>query len=310
LNKILIIGYGSIGSQYFRQLSNQKFQVYVHSKRFSDNKIFLDLNSLVYKSPFDLIIICSETKNHIQVLIEKPISNFRVPEDELTVALNEKNLAVSSPLRYLEGYLKFKNLFNQLEKSVNLEVTNTSWLPDWRSRDYKTTYSADPTQGGVLLDCIHELDLILDLTNDNFNIFAEVESGQSRLEIDVEASARVNLLSDKYRISLHLSFQELTLKRQIIAKDSKNTISWNLINGEIVHKNVNNPESNVTFNYEALERQRLVWLSRQVDSIFQSNEEIYPLSFQKGLESLKLVEKVRLSAIKKRWVYFDRLLRS
>src|SRR5205807_8193605 len=64
-----------------------------------------------------------------------------------------------------------------------------SWLPDWRPNvDYRTTYSAQRALGGgILLDAIHELDLVVWLFgDDHFTVAGAVVERIGSLEIDVE----------------------------------------------------------------------------------------------------------------------------
>ena len=46
-------------------------------------------------------------------------------------------------------------------KVFNINIISNSYLPKWRKRDYRTSYSSSKSQGGgVLLDLSHELDYL------------------------------------------------------------------------------------------------------------------------------------------------------
>jgi predicted dehydrogenase len=75
-----------------------------------------------------------------------------------------------------------------------------SWLPDWRpSVDYRTTYSAQAALGGgVLLDAIHELDLLIWLLGvDGFSVVGAVVDRLGPLDIDVEDTVIAVLLHEQ-----------------------------------------------------------------------------------------------------------------
>src|SRR5207249_3470503 len=78
----------------------------------------------------------------------------------------------------------------------SIRVWFGSWLPDWRPAvDYRQSYSARAELGGgVLLDAIHELDLLVWLMGDaDFAVAGSIVARVGPLDIDVEDTVRALL---------------------------------------------------------------------------------------------------------------------
>ena len=133
INKIAIVGLGSIGNRYL-EILNQKFQnleiAIVRSQK-SKNvnlekyEIHYSLNSAV-NSNIDAAIICTPAslhleqslyliKNDIHVLIEKPLSNLPIKNQKLENLLKKKNLVglLGYCFRFDEAALKYKDLISR-----------------------------------------------------------------------------------------------------------------------------------------------------------------------------------------------------
>ncbi len=169
--KVLIIGYGSIGKRHAKILSNfhivSDLRLLTSQKNVKFKKI-KDFNEAKKFNP-DYIIISNETYLHIKtlkkiernfsnkkILIEKPlshrVSNFIPKKNKVWIGYNMR-------FNPIVKYLK-KNLRNQKIYFVNAFCN--SYLPDWRkNRKYQKIYSADTKKGGgVELDLSHEIDYI------------------------------------------------------------------------------------------------------------------------------------------------------
>ncbi len=123
---------------------------------------------------FDVAFITNPTHLHAEALrqlagrvgcffIEKPIFA------EAGVALADVGLAggqkayVAAPMRWTALYPALKQRL-QGEAVYAARVICSSYLPAWRSTDYRTVYSAKAGMGGgVTLDLIHEWDYLADL---------------------------------------------------------------------------------------------------------------------------------------------------
>jgi predicted dehydrogenase len=82
-----------------------------------------------------------------------------------------------------------------------------SYLPGWRpDQDYRQGYAADPAGGGVILDVVHELDLLVHLLGPA-EIVASVAGRSGRLEMPTEDMADIVLThAGGARSNAHLDY--------------------------------------------------------------------------------------------------------
>jgi len=198
--KILIIGFGSIGQRHHKNLvklgyrdvwaydvDNTKIQKYLSAPACAgrqagkNTKIIKQININTLKQ-FDVAFICSPNNLHIQhalkcaqvgcyLFIEKPLSNNLSGISKLQEVCRQNklinmvacNMRFHPCLSYIKKYLD-KNKLGQIY-SISHEFGY--YLPFWRpGTDYKKNYAAKKkTGGGIILDDIHEFDLLLWLNN-------------------------------------------------------------------------------------------------------------------------------------------------
>lgn len=169
--------------------------------------------------PFDLdrlgapdgVVIASPSSVHAEhamaalatgarVLVEKPLAAAGVDLLDL-VAVADDRVMVGYNLRLHEPLERVVALVQDGHAGTvfSYRLWFGSWLPDWRPDvDYRTTYSARRALGGgVLLDAIHELDLLVWLAGDDrFSVIGAVVDRIGPLEIDVEDTVRALLRHD------------------------------------------------------------------------------------------------------------------
>jgi len=185
--KIIIIGFGSIGQRHYHNL---KSLGYKNLTVFDINKISLSKQKISTISQlainnlkkFDVAIITNPNNVHIttalkcaasgcHLFIEKPLShNFR-GIDQLIKICRQKNLVnfVACNLRFHPCLVFIKRYLVQgkLGKIYSLSFEGASYLPFWRPmQDYRKNYAAKKkTGGGIILDGIHEFDLLFWFVN-------------------------------------------------------------------------------------------------------------------------------------------------
>jgi predicted dehydrogenase len=228
---VLVLGAGSAGQRHAQLLAEAGANVTI-----TDPDTDRAAQSGLPTAPFDLdriggydgVVVASPSVFHPQqtqaaletgarVLVEKPLATETKPLDAVVEAAADR-LMVGYNLRFHEPAARIADIVlgDRLGRVHLANVWFGSWLPDWRPAvDYRTTYSARrELGGGVLLDAIHELDLLLWLFGDEpFEVEGAVVDRVGPLEIDVEdtvsavlrhsAGAVVNLsldyLSRRYR---------------------------------------------------------------------------------------------------------------
>ena len=191
--KISIIGFGSIGKTHFRSfkklVSSSNIQV-ISSKDLPMENCTSEIKQVRNFDP-DIIVVCTPTSEHINIcnflendvrdkliLVEKPIfskvENFTANNNTYLCAYN----------------LRFHPLIKELKKIIEnlsiskVEITCLSYLPNWRSGDYRKSYSAMKSKGGgVALDLSHELDLACNLFG-NLTYNESIYEKRSQLNID------------------------------------------------------------------------------------------------------------------------------
>ena len=189
--RVLVVGYGSIGSRHCEVLSSLGHEVEVLTSK--DLKEFKSYKSFdeIPLSEFDYFVIATPTNKHFEnleflnknvknkiIFCEKPLFESKKAHLKL-----ENSVFVGYVLRYHPLLLKLKNELKN-EKIIFAQAKCSSYLPTWRpNTDYKACYSSDKERGGgVLLDLSHEIDYLLWLLGD-FELSFSVDKKISDLEI-------------------------------------------------------------------------------------------------------------------------------
>lgn len=194
VNKIAVLGLGSIGRRHFRNAVDLGLEVVgfdptaekinevrtLFSKEFPRASFSFSntLERAIESS--DAVIIASPSRHHLEGLkicinagkhcfVEKPLAtNMEGLEITLQEATERKlKIAVGFNLRYRPVVERAKSLLPDLGKILWGRFLCASYLPDWRKdTNYLTGYAADPKTGGVIFDISHEIDLARYLLGD------------------------------------------------------------------------------------------------------------------------------------------------
>ena len=239
-NKILIIGYGSIGKKHFKNIKKLLPKSDIAVLR-TTQKLKVDKNIKFYFKLKDAIkfnpskvIICTSANKHwfyfkkfknlkCSFFIEKPlvtkISDLKYFKDY------KKKIFVGYFLRIHPGILYLKKLLKaKLHKvrHVNFEVGYN--LKKWRDkRDYKSTVSArKKLGGGALFELSHELDLATWLFDYPTEVLC-IKNKISNLKINTDDLSIIYLNSPRKKLSItiHLDMiqNHYTRKVKIILDD-------------------------------------------------------------------------------------------
>ena len=169
--KVLIIGYGSIGTKHSHILSRivGKKNIFIFSKNKSHtfNKVdFLDEKLQKY---IDYIIISSKTSDHLKhlklvdniflnkkVLIEKPLYKYVI---KLNFINNKYYVAYN--LRYHPGFNDLSKLIKK-KNVLNINIQCLSDINKWKNFSRHNNYNLKKNLGGgVHLDLSHEIDYLI-----------------------------------------------------------------------------------------------------------------------------------------------------
>lgn len=254
--RVLFVGLGSIGQRHLRNLrAHGPFEYTALRSRgralpddLSDLPIRVvhDLDAAAATRP-DLVFLCAppaiqrvalerlarDTRAHL--FIEKPIALAvdgleacaAEVEAQGRVAMVGYNLRFHPTVRRVGEWLDD----GRLGRIASARVTVGQFLPDWHpAEDYREGYSAKRALGGgVLLDLIHELDLLYSWFGRPQAVKA-MAGRLSSLEIETEDTAEVLLRFESGVIgSAHLDYVARTARRGGVIVGDAATISYDLL---------------------------------------------------------------------------------
>ena len=248
MQKILVVGYGSIGKRHVKNLlkfSDVCVIICTKQKLKSEKRkiFFHSIKECLNEKP-TMAFITNESSYHIKtaiklagsnlhLFIEKPLSNSLSETLILKKLINERKLItqLGCNLRFYPPFKKIKKLVdNQIVgKPISVQVETGSFLPDWHPyENYRKGYAAKKELGGgILLTAIHEIDYLYWI----FGKISEVSSitGKfSNLKINTD-DLSVSLIKFKNNIigEIHLDYFQRPFFKSCKIKCSKGIIHWN-----------------------------------------------------------------------------------
>lgn len=334
IQRVLIIGLGSIGKRYLRILKQLypgiDIAVLRHSRCGDDEQTgndyscFTSFDDAIAFSP-DVAILCNPATMHVEMakrlaqqqihlFIEKPISsesNTVKPLLELCSKSGLK-LATAYNLRFLPTLQFFRKqiLENKVGNLLSVRAEVGQYLPGWRpDTDYRKTVSAQrKLGGGVLLELSHEIDYLIWLFGRVNWVQAQLHKASS-LEIDVEDTAFITLgfsrdQQEDLIVSLNMDFVRHDATRKCSIVGEAGTLSWDGINGSVdlylkdsesrEQLIKNQPERDYTYQCE-------------VKSFFEAiqNDLTPQVTGEDGLRVLEVIGAARLSSEKNKTIRLD-----
>ncbi len=303
MNRVLIIGYGSIGQRHARILCAMKKikKVYVFSSQKIkqtdkvlkvSGKSYLNLNVdyIIISNPSSLhlktIKLIEEHYKDKKILIEKPLF------DKSHIITPKKN-------SYYIGYnLRFHPVIKKIKKLIhrkeiwNVEIKQQSYLPEWRKniKYYNSTTAKKSTGGGVLLELSHELDLAMNLFG-NLNPLFAINIKKSNLKINTDDILLVTgvIPHHKNKIIFNLSSNIFSknLKREVIINGKNLSIIGDLVNNTIKsyinNKNSINKYSNFNIDQMYIDQHNAIL----------NNKSNIVCSFSEAQKVMKLISKIK-----------------
>jgi predicted dehydrogenase len=235
----LIIGAGSIGERYIRNLWLLGYKnIAVLRTR---NLPFRDIGEArvtVIKSWEEVEVlkpvvafICNPTAMHltsamecvtrgIHVIVEKPLSHTCDGLDELASLARKKNVLVQ--VGYMMRYHPLiKKVYHHVSaetfgKLIQIQSHWGEYLPDWHPwEDYRDSYAARREMGGgAALTLSHDLDLACWIAGGTLVEYKRMYNFASALEVDVESGADFLFrFSTGVTANVHLNFFQRTKER-------------------------------------------------------------------------------------------------
>lgn len=324
INRILIVGLGSIGKRHLRLarelIPNADIRVLRHQ---ATNEVpeyssgcFSSIEEAVAFAP-QIAVIASPAPFHIataqalaevgvHLLIEKPLSASLSGVMQLLETCQNQSVVLLTGynLRFLPSLQRYRDLLGEgvVGKVLSVRCEIGQYLPSWRlDSDYRQGVSArHELGGGVLLELSHELDYLR-------WIFGEVDwvkaslSRQSMLEIDVEDTAHLTLgfasALDGYQLigAVNLDFVRHDTTRLCTAIGEKGSLRWNGLTGEVLFYGAGKKEWELMFSHQ--HHRDDSYMAEWKNFIECVNTHKIPLiTGEDGLKVLQIIEAARYSA--------------
>ncbi len=324
INRILIVGLGSIGLRHLR-IAREKFpqaEIYVLRHQVSDTAIefasgtLSTLEEAILFSP-QIAVIANPSSQHIPIaqalaeigthlLVEKPISSSIAGVRTLieTCKANKSSLKIGYNLRFSPSLQYFRDRLNEgiIGEVLSIRCEVGQYLPTWRpGSDYRIGVSArQELGGGVLLELSHELDYLQWIFGDIDWVSATL-SRQSSLDIDVEDSAHLTLgfLSNKKRQqligTLNMDFIRHDRTRFCLVIGNLGTLRWDGVGEEVSIFEAGATTWKNLFTHTSVKDQ--TYIAEWGEFITSIDTGIASLATgQDGLRTLEIIEAARNSA--------------
>ena len=282
INKILIVGQGSIGIRHTEISRNFFPNADIRVLRHSDS-------TDIAKHANSLIVNKEEVKNFKpQIAVICNPSSFHV---EIAIYLAKQG----------KSLIKFKESINtkNIGKILSIHCEAGQFLPDWRpNTDYRKTVSAQKALGGgVLLELSHEIDYLR-------WIFGEIDwvngvlSKQSNLDIDVEdcANLTMGLQNSNTIINLKLDFYKKDSRRNCIVHGEEGSLKWNAISGSVHQLSLSKNVWEKIFEEGSLDNNQ-TYISEWEDFVNCIDQKKQPkVTLEDGLKVMQVIDATRKSS--------------
>jgi predicted dehydrogenase len=254
--KFLVIGCGSIGRRHLRNLrtleagellafdpsEERRRQAAVESGAITVASIEEGLDA----KP-DACLICSPSSlhaeqalvaaSHCHLFIEKPIATTSADGKKIAAAVKAENRVclVACNLRFHAGIQALRNELEagSIGQPLSIRAEVGQYLPDWHPwEDYRKGYSAQrDLGGGVLLDAIHEIDLVRWLCGELENIQA-ICGHTGTIEIETEdIGLLIGRTGKGVWCEIHLDYLQRSPSRSCKVIGTEGTLLWDAFAG-------------------------------------------------------------------------------
>jgi predicted dehydrogenase len=265
--------------------------------------------------PFDLarlaeyegVVVASPSIHHLEqagaaltgdakVLVEKPLSTTTDGLDSL-LSLGANRLMVGYNLRLHQPVAQLVSWLHagRVGRPVGVRVWFGHYLPSWRpGTDYRATYSAQARLGGgILLDAIHELDILIWMLGPQFEVVGAVVDRLGNLDIDVEDTVRALLTHPEgVVVDVELDYLSRRYRRgiEVLGEEGSLRLDWAAAQLKLEHDGMAETlavDVPVDRSYE---------LEAQAFLAFIRGQGVPPVDGPTGAASTRLAEQIRESA--------------
>ena len=263
VDRVLVVGYGSIGQRHVRTVRAALPNADICVLRRALNEPPAEFVSAIYTQLQDalvfepqLAVVACPASEHLKVatalvaqgchvLIEKPLCMPNEKDSDFVSACKANpgvHVQVGYNLRFLSSLGRFRQLIREgtLGRVLSVRCEVGQYLPDWRpGRNYRNSVSAQRVLGGgVLMELSHELDY-LQWVFGRCEWISAYLGRHSALDIDVEDTAQLFMGhasqdgGGSVVTTLAMDFYRRDTTRRCTAICEQGTASWDAIAGRV-----------------------------------------------------------------------------
>lgn len=304
--RVAVLGQGSAGSRHAEDLAAAGCEVVSYDPRQVGDGAASAAEAV---AAADAVVVASPSSVHAEqtllaleserpVLVEKPLATTEADARRI-VALAGTGAApcgVAMNLRFHPGALALYDLVrggavgDVLYGCASFGYDLRRWRPQ---TDYRLGYSARAELGGgIVLDAIHELDLVLWILGPVASVVAET-AVTDVLEADVEhVAAAVLRMCSGALVTVDVNFVEASYRRRMLVAGSLATAVWDWGTGSVVLLR-DEDEERIDVAYDVRDTYRAVtsdFLSAVTDGRSPGT------TLPEGLEAVRLADAIKRSA--------------
>ena len=260
MNKILVVGLGSIGLRHVRNIlvnfPNSRIIIYSKRKRVpidikNNNKIITfdslekclkeepNIGFITNESAFHVPTAIRLAKNGMDLFIEKPLSDSTKGIDELKKYIKKNKLItqLGCNFRFFPPIKKIKSLIDtkKIGRIISVQVENNSYLPDYHPwENYSEGYAArKDLGGGAVLTQIHEIDYLYWLFGDVKKV-SSFTGKYSDLSVTADdMSTSLIEFNNNVIGQIHISYFQRPYFRSCKIKGTNGIIEWNSLDNNV-----------------------------------------------------------------------------
>ena len=232
--KVLVIGCGSIGKRHINNLMELGHKVYafdVDYHKIPGENTYTIKNNVSHEN-LDAVFVCTPSSSHAELAItykdlplfvEKPLTDNAKDLARLEKAFKDSKITnmVACNMRFEPLIEEAINQIKKLRKIYSVKSEFGYYLPYWRPG-----VDSDKIEcPGVVLDCIHELDLLMWIHGKVLKKHGIIGLPSDRPNKVYEADILL-LFDDRVAANIHLDYRRRKKKRQLEWVCEKGTVTY------------------------------------------------------------------------------------
>lgn len=311
---VVVRGTGSIGRRHLRVLRALGAEAWAFPVRAQGDEDAIEGVPVV--RAFDaaraqFAVIATDTIRHLSdareaisaglhVLIEKPIGTSTDGVSDLLAfaEASGRRVYVGCNLRYSRGLRELRDRLPSVGTRYSARIECQSYLPAWRpASNYRMSYSARATDGGVLRDLIHEIDYAALLLGGPTRVSASLYNSG---ELGIEAEECADLFwrtADGCSVSIRLDYLSRLSRRSTTIVGSAGELRWDAIAQTVTWRGADGAAETV----DVREERDSQYLAQMKDFVSLADPATAPIATgDEALAAMRVLDAARRSSASER----------